>query len=175
MGELATPLADAGVAAPDDDVGDALGGRIVRLPVIVQAQDGSVVGQVGADDLSRWVSEHGSQPEASHTRPHSPPHEPIARPFAYPFARSVAQRGALATMAPSRAPIRDPSTPTPTLNRPPGPWRSAAPAPSRRPSAFVTGRSGRQNRRPNGSFSVHMGKIWVPAVPIALRFDDLWR
>ena len=61
VGELATPLADNGVAAPDDDVGDALGGRIVRLPVIVQAQDGSVVGQVGADDLSRWVSGHGSQ------------------------------------------------------------------------------------------------------------------
>lgn len=85
VGELATPLTDAGVAAPDDDVSDALAGRIVRLPVLVQAQDGSVVGQVGADDLTRWVAEHGTHPGGPASS-HHPSHQPHAahHPSAWP-------------------------------------------------------------------------------------------
>jgi len=55
VSELARPIADAAVAEPDEDVGAALAGRIVLLPVLVREAGGRVVGQVGADDLTRWA------------------------------------------------------------------------------------------------------------------------
>ena len=58
VGDLAKPLDATGVAGPDDDVSEALSGGVLRLPVLVQAGDGSVVGQVGPDELSRWAADH---------------------------------------------------------------------------------------------------------------------
>ena len=58
VGDLAKPLDASGVAGPDDDVSEALSGGALRLPVLVQAGDGSVVGQVGPDELSRWAADH---------------------------------------------------------------------------------------------------------------------